>query len=175
MVLMCICHHHADAEPPSEPEYNDFVHIVSKKPFGPLEKKQVNVDVKEEVPKPKNDWVLQGVTEFADGWLVVIANKKTPKEQLLIREGVENEHNIDIEEVIQNDDEMLETEVKLQIEGENFTVRYNPVALQRVAKSTEPQVPQPAEVLSKDTEKRNIPLPKSEITRPRIRRIKVSE
>ena len=130
---------------PKQPRYSDFLKVLEKNPFGGLEKPPVKVVKKpvEEAPKeeePKEEYVLKGVSKFSEGWFVVLANKKTPREDVMIHQNKENELEIKILDVKQDKYDFTKTIVTIESEGVKQDITYNPAFFAKSKTPTKPPV-----------------------------------
>ena len=127
----------ASAQIPEEEKYSDYKHIVSKDPFAPLKQKEIVKQVVK-APPPKVDWVLKGATKMQDGWLVVISNKKTPRENVIIRENQSREGVPSLISVMQNKNDYKKSSIKVKsTDGREQIVSFDDAAL-KVAQTTLP-------------------------------------
>ena len=119
------------AEPPKTPEYRDYAHLVNRSPFV-IKKQEVAIEA---VPVQDQNWYLRGVTKFDTGWLVVLVDRKKPKESVLLRQGEKHVSGLELIGVMQNKEDYTKTLVKLRAGSRQFTVGYNPVELKNATKT----------------------------------------
>lgn len=119
------------AEPPKTPEYKDYAHLANRSPFI-IKKPEIAVEI---TPVKDQNWYLRGVTKFDTGWLVVLVDRKKPKESVLIRQGQKHVSGLEVIEVMQNKEDYTKTLVKLRAGTRQFTVGYNPVELRNATKT----------------------------------------
>lgn len=130
VILALMLVHVLHAVPPKT-EDMDYSHIVSKAPFAPLVEKKPVVKVEPPEPvAPRVDWILKGATKFDDGWMVVIANKKSPGVDVIVTEKNNGEGNPSIVSVKPNNTDYTLTKVELKMPtGLVQTVEFNEKAM----------------------------------------------
>lgn len=130
-------------ELPENPDYKDFSIIKEKDAFGKLPEKIVITAAapkKEEELPPEEEFILKGVTKMGEGWFVVVANRKAPGENVILKEGVSNGLNIEIGKVTKHPLDYRKTEVEILVDDKPQTISYD-TAL--IAKMTTPKVKAP--------------------------------
>ena len=150
------------AKPPAQPQLSDYKEIIEKQPFGAL--KQVVVDT---APQ-QSDYELQGLTQMSDGWMIVIAKKQSPNEQIIIQENQKNEDGISFLEVKLDKSNYLETKASISTPTGEQLIGFNPISL--VQPRTQPQPANPNPIDSKNSQAD--PTSESEEARP-VRRVPV--
>ncbi|MDB9741339.1 hypothetical protein OAB00_00650 [Akkermansiaceae bacterium] len=84
------------SELPKEDKFEDYGVIIKNSPFAPLTQSK-KVETVVATPKPKIvNWELKGATKMADGWFVVVADKKAPGTNITLREDRENPNGLKI-------------------------------------------------------------------------------
>lgn len=82
------------------------------------------VDPGAQQQQTRTDWVLSGVTKLGDRRLVILQNRKEPKERLNVWSDKPNNKDIEILD-IKEGDSYLQTRVKLLVNGQEQWIVYD--------------------------------------------------
>ncbi len=116
------------AEIPQTPNFKDYAHILDRSPFII----KINEMVKPvNKPKAQVDYYLRGVTKLESGWMIILADRKKPKLNIILKQGQKHSSDIELIDVLQNKDNYKLTEAKLKFKAEKLTVGYSPTELQK--------------------------------------------
>jgi len=86
----------------------------------------VNPPTKKVQPPPvKTDWILRGVTHLESGWLVVLGNKKDPRQNVVVYEGKQNDKGVELVSVTQHPTDYTQTIAKIKSSGREHTIGYS--------------------------------------------------
>ncbi|WP_411825334.1 hypothetical protein [Luteolibacter sp. AS25] len=134
------------AEPPREPDPSDYEVIIDREPFGVSEQKTVKIPP----PQVSLDYELQGITRMSDGYLVVIARRERPDQQLILKENSKNINGIEILRVNKDEKNFINTSVSISTPSGQQTITYNPVSLKRPYQQTETEAAEKAQDLENE-------------------------
>ena len=124
------------SELPEKPDYKDYTVIKEKNAFGKLpEKKIVSLpSTKTSTPVvPKEMFVLKGISKLGDNWFVVLANRKAPREDFILKKGEENDLKIEITKIRKHPLDYTKTEVDINVDGDLQTILYDTALLSKSA------------------------------------------
>jgi len=131
----------ANAEIPKTPEFKNYSHLLQRSPF----EIKINQMVEQlDKPQVRMDYFLRGVTKLESGWMIVIVDRKKPKENIIIKQGANKNSEMKLLDVIQNKEDYKLTLAKLKIGSQEMTIGYNKAELQRAfQQSNKPATPTP--------------------------------
>jgi len=82
------------------------------------------VDKSDQQQQTRTDWVLSGVTRLGERRLVILQNRKDPKERINVWSDRQNKQNIEILD-IEDGDSYLQTRVKVLCNGQEQWIVYD--------------------------------------------------
>ncbi len=126
------------AEIPQTPHYNQFSHLLKNSPFEIKLNEMVKVVDK---PQVRMDYFLRGVTKLQSGWMIVLVDRKKPKENIILKQGLHHSSKILLVDVIQNNDDYKLTTARLKLGTQQMTVGYNTSELKMPKSSPPPAGP----------------------------------
>lgn len=114
--LIGLCNYSAaQGELPQQSSSADFEAILRNKPFAKFTSSNKVKKVEVKTPPSRINWVLKGITKMSDGWHVVVANKKTPTKNLILKENSENQQAVKIVKVEPDRLDYKNTVVTIQV------------------------------------------------------------
>lgn len=122
------------AEIPQTPEFANYAHILERSPFLIKTNEMVQPVHK---PKVKINYFLRGVTKLEGGWMIILADRRKPKENIILKQGIKNSADIHLVDVIQDTKDYKLTKANLKIGSELVTVGYNSAELLKTTAQAE--------------------------------------
>lgn len=118
---------------PQIPTMNDYRLLLERSPFNIKKVEAPTVQ-----PKVNSSLTLRGVAKLKGGWFVTVVDRKSPKTNIVLREGKPaNSDGIRLVKVNQNKSDYKKTTAVVMTGGRQMTIGYNPTDIKNsIAKAT---------------------------------------